>query len=216
MMYDFGPQTRRVYAAMRDRIVGGELAPGTKLPSHTDLASAFGVAPQTMRHVLAILEQEGLVLRQHGRGTFVREPAIPAVLIVDDDPSMRDLLRTFVTNAGYRAIVAANPTEGLTAIERDPAIGLVLSDVRMPTAIAGIEFIRAVRRRWPALPLAAVTGYPGDLVGLHGTPDCPVLILPKPVRSGQINEILRLALRPPSPNALVHGLPHGVLSEAPR
>jgi CheY-like chemotaxis protein len=90
-------------------------------------------------------------------------------------------------------------------LERDPSIALVISDVRMPPTgdvagftarpetAAGIGFIRTVRQRWPTLPLAAVTGYPDDLAELHGTPECPVLIVPKPFRASQIAEVLRLA-----------------------
>ncbi len=196
MINRLGPRSGRVYAAIRERILEGELPPGTKLPPHTELAAEFGVAPLTLRQVLANLEDEGLVSREQGRGTFVRARASPAVLIVDDDPLMRATLRERVGRAGYRPLEADGPAAGIAALERDTAISLVLSDIRMPSGGEGIGFIRAVRRRWPALPVAAVTGYPGDLDALHGTPECPVLILPKPFRASQIEEVLRLALRP--------------------
>jgi DNA-binding GntR family transcriptional regulator len=48
------------------------------------LAAQFGVATLTVRHVLDHLEQEGLVAREHGRGTFARARTTPAVLIVED------------------------------------------------------------------------------------------------------------------------------------
>jgi len=60
-MTSFGPRTQRVYAALRERIVHGTLAVGTKLPAHIALATEYGVAPVTMRHVLARLEEEGFV-----------------------------------------------------------------------------------------------------------------------------------------------------------
>jgi signal peptidase len=119
--------------------------------------------------------------------------------VVDDDPVVRRVLSTYVTRGGYRAVDAAGPTEGLAALEADPSIRLVISDVCMPTSNAGLDFIRAVRRRWPELPLAAVTGYPDDLAELHGTPECPVLILPKPFRAHQIGEVLRLGAHPAAP-----------------
>jgi CheY-like chemotaxis protein len=196
-----GPRSRRVYSALRERILEGELVPGTKLPPHTQLAAEFGVAPLTLRQVLAVLEQEGLLSREQGRGTFVRARATPAVLVVDDDALLRAVLREHVIRAGYRPVEADGPAAGLAALERDSAIGLILSDIRMPTTGDGIAFIRAVRRRWPTLPVAAVTGYPGDLDALHGTPECPVLILPKPFRASQIEEVLRLALHPAAPSS---------------
>jgi CheY-like chemotaxis protein len=81
------------------------------------------------------------------------------------------------------------------AIGSDPGITLVFSDVRMPNKEDGIEFIRAVRRRWPQLPLAVLTGFTDDLSELHGTPEWPILVLSKPVWALQIQEAMRLALR---------------------
>jgi hypothetical protein len=68
----------------------------------------------------------------------------------------------------------------------------------MPTREAGAALIRLVRRRWPQVPLAAVLDHPDDLAELHGTAECPVLILTKPVQARHVEEILRLAL-PPHP-----------------
>ena len=195
---NLGPRTRRVYVALRERIVRGELAPGSKLPSHLELAAEFRVAPMTVRQVLRLLEEDELVSREPGRGTFVRAPAKLHVLVVEDDASMAALLCEEIERAGYAAIAAGGPPEGLAALDHEPTIALVLSDVRMPDAATGIRFMRAVRRRWPKLPLAAVTAYPGDLSDLVGTPECPVLIVPKPFESNQIEEVLRLALRKPS------------------
>jgi DNA-binding GntR family transcriptional regulator len=69
---------------LRDGLLSGEFAPGARLPSHTELAAQFGVATLTVRNVLDHLEQEGLVAREHGRGTFARARTTPAVLIVED------------------------------------------------------------------------------------------------------------------------------------
>lgn len=194
MIYDLGPRANRVYTSLRDRILGGEFTPGMKLPPHTELATQFGVAPLTMRQVLGRLEEEGLVSREQGRGTFIREFTTQAVLIVDDQPEMRALLRIHVENAGHRAITGAGPEEGLAALESDPGIAFIFSDVRMPDKQDGIEFIRAVRRRWPELPLAVLTGFPDDLDELHGTPEWPVLVLSKPAWAHQIQEAMRMAL----------------------
>jgi CheY-like chemotaxis protein len=202
VLYHIGPRARRVYDTLRARIVGGEFALGEQLPSYVALATQFGVAPLTVRQVLATLEQEGLVSREQGRGTFVRAPAVPAVLLVDDEPAILQLLSRFVEQGGFRALAAASPQEALALLESEHQIVLILSDVRMPRAADGIEFIRTVRRRWPELPLAAVTGYPADLDGLLGTPEWPILVLTKPVRLSQILEVLRLTVSGVSAPAL--------------
>jgi CheY-like chemotaxis protein len=196
VIYTLGPRARRVYTVLRDGLLSGEFAPGARLPSHTELAAQFGVATLTVRHVLAHLEEEGLVSREHGRGTFARARATPAVLIVEDDALTRTLLHTYVTKAGYRPIQASCPGEGLAALEQDRSIALVLSDIHMPDKQDGIDFIRAVARRWPEMPLAAVTAYPDDLAELHGRSECPFLVLAKPVWAHQIENVLRLVLQP--------------------
>jgi CheY-like chemotaxis protein len=192
VIYALGPRARRVYTALRDTILSGERVPGDQLPSHLRLAVEYGVAPLTLRQVLAQLEAEGLVSREHGRGTFVRAGTAPGVLIVDDEPVSRILLREHVHANGYQPLEAADPAAALAILQHVARIALVLTDVRMPSTADGVAFIRTVRRRWPELPLAAVTGYADDLADLLGTPDCPLLILSKPVQPHQLRQVLQL------------------------
>jgi DNA-binding transcriptional regulator YhcF (GntR family) len=190
----FGPRTNRVYSALRERILRGELEPGAKLPGYLHLAARFGVAPMTVRQVLGRLEEEGLVVRRLGRGTFVRQTTRPAVLIVTDDPATRAILVEQVEHSGYRAVAAGEPAEGLALLEGDPEVALVLSDLQAPAGPGGVELIQTVRQRRPELPLAAIIAAPDDLAELYGSPEWPVLILAKPLRAGQVAEVLRLAL----------------------
>ena len=74
---------RRVYLLLRDRILGGELAPGERLPGEPSLAAAHGVARVTVRRALDRLAEDGLILRKPGSGTFVREPAVAKPVVTD-------------------------------------------------------------------------------------------------------------------------------------
>jgi DNA-binding transcriptional regulator YhcF (GntR family) len=192
--YDLGPRAIRVFDDLREQIVSGTLLPGAKLPSHLILAEEFGVAPMTIRQVLARLEREGLVSREQGRGTFVRAPSLPAVLILEDDPHVGQLLAEHVKRAGARPIVCTTPEAALEALATDPAIAFVFSDVRVPDPAAGIAFIRTTRHRRPDLPLAAVTAFPEDLSILHGSAESPVLVIAKPFQAARVREALRLGL----------------------
>lgn len=61
---------------LREQIRSGDWAPGERIPSETEIREHFPVSRATVRQALAELEQEGLLIRQQGRGTFVRKPKI--------------------------------------------------------------------------------------------------------------------------------------------
>lgn len=63
-----------ISANLRDRILAGEWATSRALPNERELAQAYGVARNTLRRALDELEAEGLLSRQIGRGTELREP----------------------------------------------------------------------------------------------------------------------------------------------
>ncbi len=60
--------------ALRERILSGQYAPGTRLPSEIALAHQFNVSRGTVERAIRTLVQEGLLYRQQGRGTFVSKP----------------------------------------------------------------------------------------------------------------------------------------------
>jgi CheY-like chemotaxis protein len=114
---------------------------------------------------------------------------------VEDNVVQRAVQAAYVQAAGYPCAAAATPQEGLAALEQNHAIAVVLTDLRMPTPSAGINFIQTTYQRWPDLPVVAVTAYPEDLQPLQGRPEHPVLILTKPVIEAQIQQVLRYTLR---------------------
>src|SRR6266516_3723272 len=69
----------------------------------------------------------------------------PLVLVVDDDPQVRELVRVNLEMEGYSVREAANAEEGLSAVE-DDAPDLILLDVMMPQ-VDGWEMLRRVQER---------------------------------------------------------------------
>ena len=56
---------------LRQRIVDGIYAPGSRLPTHLALESESGLSPMTVRRAVRLLVQEGWIRTRPGRGTFV-------------------------------------------------------------------------------------------------------------------------------------------------
>jgi two-component system, NtrC family, response regulator PilR len=67
----------------------------------------------------------------------------PRILIVDDEPSMRDMLRIVLRRDGFDVTVAGNGKEAIEILQRD-RIDLLLSDIRMPD-VGGVEVLRAAK-----------------------------------------------------------------------
>ena len=67
--------SRMIAETIRSQIESGELPPGAQLPSERDLASTYGTARNTAREAIRILSDAGLVITDHGKGSFVRPQA---------------------------------------------------------------------------------------------------------------------------------------------
>ncbi|MBV9596637.1 MAG: GntR family transcriptional regulator [Chloroflexi bacterium] len=210
MLYELGPRARRVYHALIDQIRSGELAPGTRLPAHTQLAASFGVAPLTMRQVLARLEADRLVVRERGRGTFVRAAESPYVLVVAARTAQRADLEQQVRGAGKRPVVAATPAEALATLEREAVASLAIIELRLPTASAGLRLVRRVRQRLPELPLAVLNPTGRQRSRLERTVAPPLLFVgDSPL--DQLSQVLRADLAqtessPPTAETMLHRL----------
>lgn len=63
----------RLMEELKEQILSGEIQAGDKLPSENELSAKYSVSRQTVRKALSILENEGYVYAEHGRGTFCSE-----------------------------------------------------------------------------------------------------------------------------------------------
>ncbi len=109
------------------------------------------------------------------------------VLVVDDDPGVRDVIRSMLESSGYSVLLAANGKEALRLL-RTLRADLILTDLVMPEQ-EGIETIKTLRREYPEIKVIAMSGaFGGDYLriaaylGAHAT-------LAKPI---QMDRLLRL------------------------
>jgi DNA-binding response OmpR family regulator len=120
------------------------------------------------------------------------------LLVVDDDPDVRDSLRRALGYAGYAVATAADGMEALSSLARAPA-DLVILDVLMPM-LDGLEACRALRERGNAIPVLLLTARDAiddRVAGLEAGAD-DYLVKPFALREllARVNALLRRA-RPP-------------------
>jgi DNA-binding response OmpR family regulator len=120
-----------------------------------------------------------------------------SVLIVDDDPKIRDLLRLYVEREGHRTLFAADGQAALaTALEKQP--DLVLLDVMLP-GLDGFEVMRRLRDESdvPVILLTARSGDSDKVIGLDLGADDYVV---KPFSPRELMARVRAQLRRHQPD----------------
>jgi two-component system, cell cycle sensor histidine kinase and response regulator CckA len=110
-------------------------------------------------------------------GSGRAEPAGGAetILLVEDEPAVRQLFAEALARAGYRVLEARNGQEALKIFDQyGDSVDMLLTDMRMPH-MGGGELARHLRARRRTLKLLCISGYPGAV-----EPDLPADFLAKP------------------------------------
>jgi two-component system, cell cycle sensor histidine kinase and response regulator CckA len=169
------------------------------------LAIVRGIASQSGGHVT--------VASEVGRGTTFRllfprsreapssapatDPTPPKggsenILLVEDDPWIRDLARRILVELGYGVVDCASAAEGLRRADAE-SIDLLLTDVIMPE-ISGPELARLLVARQPGLAVLFMSGYAEDEIVHRGVVDPGVSLLPKPFGPDSLARAVRKQL----------------------
>jgi len=120
------------------------------------------------------------------------------ILLVDDEEHILKIIGDFLADCGYRAVTAGNGTEALKCLEGGTNIGLVVSDIRMPK-MDGLEFLRAVRIRFPGIPVVLITGHGDEQIAVTALQEGAFDYLKKPLK---LNEFLSCVERVDERNQL--------------
>ena len=91
-------------------------------------------------------------------------PASPfpyRILIVEDEPSLRELGKMLLVAQGYEVRGAGDGFEGLSALKQSLP-DIIISDLQMPN-MNGFEFLSVVRRRFPSIPVIVISGEFSDV-----------------------------------------------------
>ena len=106
------PKHVRLYEAIVAQIEGGRLPEGQKLPGERELCSATGISLGTVQKALGLLVTDGRIVREHGRGTFVRARRRPMTELWHfrfRDSAGAGLLPVYARLLGREHVAAAAP-----------------------------------------------------------------------------------------------------------
>jgi nitrogen-specific signal transduction histidine kinase/CheY-like chemotaxis protein len=124
----------------------------------------------------------------------IAAPALGPILVVDDEPRIRNLALRLLRQAGYMAIEAH---DGVDAIERigslNDAVRLILMDLTMPR-LDGIEAAREMRRRLAHVPIILMSGFSEHEFSQKTSGMQFVSFLQKPFNSEELLGAIRTAL----------------------
>ena len=97
-----------------------------------------------------------------GGGMFGGHETKGRVLVVDDEPDVRKVVKMTLTKAGFDVIEAEDGEKAIAAIKKGEnplLLDVIISDIRMPK-INGVEAINYFQEQWPRVPLIVLTGFP--------------------------------------------------------
>ena len=101
------------------------------------------------------------------------------VLLAEDEPDVRRIIRMQLTGLGYPVIEAGDGVEAWNLLESIPDIAILVTDTIMPGGIGGRDLAARARALRPQLPILLITGYASDNA-LAGTAELDVPVLRKP------------------------------------
>jgi two-component system, NtrC family, response regulator AtoC len=123
----------------------------------------------------------------------IAETHSPRVLVIDDDDSVRTVIRYLLESFGYTCETAPDGRSGLARFD-EGGWNLVLTDLAMPD-MSGWDVIEAIRHRAPTMPILVVTAFT-DLTVLQRARESRVPVIAKPFRLEALKAAVAEALSP--------------------
>ncbi len=117
------------------------------------------------------------------------------VLVVEDNPAVRQVAISTLYSLEFQVIEAENGDEAAELLKSSKDVSLVLSDVRMPGELSGIDLARLVQRERPEIQVLLTTGYFDGEDTVEG-----LNLLYKPYRAADLAEKIRSLMEAPQPN----------------
>ena len=121
------------------------------------------------------------------------------VLVAEDEPLLREIIREVLGDAGYTVVEAANGVEALQRWqEYRGAFDILLTDMVMPEGLSGSDLVERLRREKPGLKVVVMSGYSAEIEG-KDLANVSVVYLQKPYRPETLLRAVRECLEAPAP-----------------
>jgi len=115
------------------------------------------------------------------------------LLIVEDEPSVRNLVASALRHDGYHLLIASSAEEALAVADaHDGPIDLLLTDAMMPGK-SGVELASLMSERRPATPVIIMSGYTDEILDVPGMKE-PIALLQKPFTPRELRRRIREVL----------------------
>lgn len=128
----------------------------TEIGEGTTFKLYFPVSKTELKHPVKPLIDDN---KASGRGA--------KLLVAEDEDAVRATLVTILERAGYQVTATASGDAAFAAFEEDPSFDLLLTDIVMPGTLQGTGLAKALRERWPNLPVLFMSGYASGAT-VHG------------------------------------------------
>jgi excisionase family DNA binding protein len=115
------------------------------------------------------------------------------ILVVDDEAPVREAFEAALQAKGCEVVLARDGREALRHTRRDH-FDLIFLDVLLPK-VGGAYVLGAIRRRDPEAVVVLITGYPHHEETLEALEWGPAMLLPKPLKVADIEEVLRIVFK---------------------
>src|SRR5213594_307914 len=118
------------------------------------------------------------------------------VLVVDDEPDIRKVVKMTLQKAGYEVLEAENGEKAIEVInsgENRLMLDVIICDIRMPK-INGVEAIAYFRKEYPRVPVVVLTGFPDVNMATSFLNDGVVDYLVKPVEGEKLKASVAKAM----------------------
>jgi excisionase family DNA binding protein len=115
------------------------------------------------------------------------------VLVVDDDPRIREVIEDFIALQGYRTVTVGSGTEAIKKVAKKH-FDLIFLDLVLPD-LNGVEVMQRIKEKDRKAVIIIITGYGDDPIAMEAMSHGPLLLIRKPLKIADIMEVLDMTMK---------------------